>query len=68
MTGPAAEEMDQQEERGYVREGAITLPPVPAPACTFDANRPRLVITHIENTDFKSFAGLQVWFLSALGY
>merc|ERR1740131_99400 len=52
------------EER-YVREGGVTIgdiyiPPPPAPACTLDATGPRLIITHIENENFKSYAGVQV--------
>jgi structural maintenance of chromosome 4 len=62
---PAAPEGTEQEEEAYVREGGVTIgdiyiPPPPAPACTFEANGPRLVITHIENENFKSYAGLQV--------
>lgn len=40
--------------------GGIYIPPRPAPACTMDANGPRLVITHIDNINFKSYAGKQV--------
>ena len=40
--------------------GDIYIPPPPAPACTLDNNGPRLVITHIENENFKSYAGIQV--------
>jgi structural maintenance of chromosome 4 len=67
-----AEAMDQEDEEGYVREGGITIgdiyiPPAPRPACTFDANGPRLVITHIENENFKSYAGLQVIIMHSTG-
>ncbi|XP_042209674.1 structural maintenance of chromosomes protein 4-like [Homarus americanus] len=53
------EEGDEDEERG-IRIGDIYLPPPPLPACTFDSTGPRLVITHIENFFFKSYAGKQV--------
>jgi len=45
---------------GGIRIGDIYIPPPPAPACTMDATGPRLVITHIENEFFKSYAGKQV--------
>eukprot|EP00095_Tigriopus_kingsejongensis_P001146 snap_masked-scaffold628_size122696-processed-gene-0.5 protein:Tk01146 transcript:snap_masked-scaffold628_size122696-processed-gene-0.5-mRNA-1 annotation:"structural maintenance of chromosomes protein 4" len=38
----------------------VYIPPPPPPALTFEADRPRLVITHIENENFKSYAGRQV--------
>ncbi|KAA0200463.1 hypothetical protein HAZT_HAZT006975 [Hyalella azteca] len=53
-------EMEDEEEEGGIRIGDIYLPPPPPPACTFDSNGPRLVITHIENDFFKSYAGKQV--------
>ena len=58
-----AEEMpeeEEEEEEGGIRIGDIYLPPPPPPACTFDSTGPRLVITHIENYFFKSYAGKQV--------
>jgi len=61
----AANGVGEEEEERYVRDGGITIgdiyiPPAPAPAMSFEANGPRLVITHIENENFKSYAGLQV--------
>lgn len=53
------EEADQEEEGG-IRIGDIYLPPPPPPACTFESNGPRLIITHIENENFKSYLGKQV--------
>lgn len=54
------EEDDDDKEEGGIRIGDIYLPPPPPPACTFDSTGPRLVITHIENNFFKSYAGKQV--------
>ncbi|XP_068201013.1 structural maintenance of chromosomes protein 4 [Palaemon carinicauda] len=51
---------EDEEEEGGIRIGDIYLPPPPPPACTFDSTGPRLVITHIENEYFKSYAGRQV--------
>ncbi|XP_067127627.1 structural maintenance of chromosomes protein 4 [Centruroides vittatus] len=54
-------EVDENvEEPGGIRIGDIYIPPPPPPACTFDSNGPRLIITHIENINFKSYAGKQV--------
>ncbi|CAL4126837.1 unnamed protein product [Meganyctiphanes norvegica] len=57
---PMEEEDDHEDEPGGIRIGDIYLPPPPPPACTFDSNGPRLIITHIENEFFKSYAGRQV--------
>jgi len=54
---------DMEEEyipEGGIRIGDIYIPPPPAPACSFDNNGPRMIITHIENDFFKSYAGKQV--------
>ncbi|KAK7075166.1 Structural maintenance of chromosomes protein 4 [Halocaridina rubra] len=51
---------EDEEEQGGIHIGDIYLPPPPPPACTFDSTGPRLVITHIENEFFKSYAGKQV--------
>ncbi|KAF2348276.1 RecF/RecN/SMC N-terminal [Trinorchestia longiramus] len=59
-TAEDVEMEDEEEEEGGIRIGDIYLPPPPPPACTFDSNGPRLVITHIENEFFKSYAGRQV--------
>ncbi|XP_076044466.1 structural maintenance of chromosomes 4-like protein gluon [Oratosquilla oratoria] len=53
-------EDEDEDEEGGIRIGDIYLPPPPPPACTFDSTGPRLVITHIENEFFKSYAGRQV--------
>lgn len=53
---------DDNDEEGGIRIGDIYLPPPPPPACTFDSTGPRLIITHIENEFFKSYAGKQVGF------
>ncbi|XP_026735290.1 structural maintenance of chromosomes protein 4 [Trichoplusia ni] len=47
------------DEEGGVRVGDIYIPPAPKPALTFDTNGPRLIITHIVNENFKSYAGVQ---------
>lgn len=47
------------DEEGGVRIGDIYIPPAPKPALTFDATGPRLIITHIDNENFKSYAGLE---------
>lgn len=55
----AQDEMDDVEEGG-IRIGDIYVPPPPAPACTNDFQGPRLIISHIDNINFKSYAGKQV--------
>merc|ERR1712071_199417 len=62
---PDADMFDEQEEpedveEGGIRIGDIYIPPPPAPACTTGFQGPRLIITHIENEFFKSYAGKQV--------
>lgn len=47
------------DEEGGVRIGDIYIPPAPKPALTFDSTGPRLLITHIVNENFKSYAGVQ---------
>ncbi|CAG9122120.1 unnamed protein product [Plutella xylostella] len=47
------------DEEGGVRIGDIYIPPAPKPALTFDTTGPRLIITHIVNDNFKSYAGVQ---------
>ena len=47
------------DEEGGIRVGDIYIPPAPKPALTFDTNGPRLIITHIVNENFKSYAGVQ---------
>lgn len=52
-------ELDQSDDEGAVRVGDIYIPPAPKPALTFDATGPRMIITHIVNENFKSYAGVQ---------
>lgn len=47
------------DEEGGVRIGDIYIPPAPKPALTFDTTGPRMIITHIVNENFKSYAGVQ---------
>ncbi|KAJ2944935.1 hypothetical protein O0L34_g1831 [Tuta absoluta] len=47
------------DEEGGMRIGDIYIPPAPKPALTFDSQGPRLLITHIVNENFKSYAGVQ---------
>merc|ERR1712062_383935 len=49
-----------RDEDGGIRIDGIYIAPPPPPSLTFEADGPRLVITHIENENFKSYAGLQV--------
>ena len=41
---------------GGTRVGGIFIPPPVKPYCSAESKGPRLVITHIENTNFKSYA------------
>lgn len=47
------------DEEGGIRIGDIYIPPAAKPALTFDSTGPRLIITHIVNENFKSYAGVQ---------
>ena len=49
-----------RDEDGGIHIDGIYIPPPPPPALTFESDRPRLMITHIENEFFKSYAGKQV--------
>jgi structural maintenance of chromosome 4 len=53
------EEDPSSEEEGGLRIGDIYIPPPPKPVCSNEAVGPRLIITHIENENFKSYAGKQ---------
>jgi hypothetical protein len=53
------EELSEDEEGG-LRIGDIYIPPPPNPVCSNEETGPRLIITHIENENFKSYAGKQV--------
>ena len=48
-----------ENEEGGIRIGDIYIPPPPTPACNTEEIGPRLIITHIENVNFKSYAGKQ---------
>jgi len=54
------EEEPSEDEEGGLRIGDIYVPPPPKPVCSSEASGPRLIITHIENENFKSYAGKQV--------
>lgn len=45
------------EEEGGVRVGDVYIPPAAPAQCSVDSIGPRLIITHIENEFFKSYAG-----------
>ena len=51
---------EYRDPDGGIRIDGIYIAPPPPPSLTFEAEGPRLVITHIENENFKSYAGLQV--------
>merc|ERR1712012_1177766 len=46
-----------RDEDGGIHVDGIYIPPPPLPALTFDSTEPRLVITHIDNYNFKSYYG-----------
>lgn len=54
------EEEQSEDEEGGLRIGDIYVPPPPKPVCSSEASGPRLIITCIENENFKSYAGKQV--------
>jgi structural maintenance of chromosome 4 len=49
-----------EDEEGGLRIGDIYVAPPPKPVCSSETSGPRLIITHIENENFKSYAGRQV--------
>jgi hypothetical protein len=49
-----------EDEEGWIYIDGLKIAPPPAPALTFDNDGPRLIITHIECHNFKSYAGTQV--------
>ena len=51
---------EYREADGGIRIDDIYIAPPPPPSLTFEADGPRLIITHIENENFKSYAGVQV--------
>ena len=48
--------ISEDEEGGY-RVGDIYIPPPIKPYCSAESKGPRLIITKIENQNFKSYAG-----------
>ncbi|XP_067015599.2 structural maintenance of chromosomes protein 4 [Anabrus simplex] len=54
------EDRGESDEEGGFRFDDIYIPPPYRPACTFDSTGPRLIVTSIENENFKSYAGRQV--------
>lgn len=51
---------DFSDEEGGLRVDGIYIPPPAQPTCSMQTTGPRLIITHIENYFFKSYAGKQV--------
>lgn len=51
---------DFSDEEGGIRVEGIYIPPPAQPVCSMHTTGPRLIITHIENYFFKSYAGKQV--------
>lgn len=49
-----------EDEEGGIHIDGLYIAPPPPPALTFDNKGPRLIITHIECHNFKSYAGTQV--------
>ncbi|KAK8719739.1 hypothetical protein OTU49_013812, partial [Cherax quadricarinatus] len=58
--GPQGVEVEEDEIETGIQIGDIYVPPPPPSACSLDNTGPRLIITHIENEFFKSYAGRQV--------
>jgi structural maintenance of chromosome 4 len=54
------EEDTSEDEEGGLRIGDIYIPPPPNPVCSNETTGPRLIITHIENLNFKSYGGKNV--------
>lgn len=54
------DEEPSEDEEGGLRIGDIYVPPPPKPVCSSETSGPRLIITHIEIENFKSYAGKQV--------
>merc|ERR1712156_596249 len=48
---------EYRDPDGGIRIDGIYIAPPPPPSLTFEADGPRLVITHIENENFKSYYG-----------
>ena len=56
---PDLTELKRDDDGGIHVGSNVYIPPPPPPALTFDSDKPRLIITHIENENFKSYAGKQ---------
>ncbi|XP_073991511.1 structural maintenance of chromosomes 4-like protein gluon isoform X2 [Rhodnius prolixus] len=52
-------ELEDEGEGGRII-GGVYIPPPPIPVCSVENIGPRLIITHIVNINFKSYAGRQV--------
>lgn len=50
----------EDEEEGGTRIAGVYIPPAPPAVCSSESIGPRLIITHIANENFKSYAGRQV--------
>jgi hypothetical protein len=63
---PPPDESGSEDEDGIVMEeggtrfGDVYVPPAPPAFCSSGNTGPRLIITHIVNENFKSYAGRQV--------
>lgn len=58
--GNFEEDDTHSDEEGGIRIGDIYIPPPPPATTGVDLSGPRLIITHIENENFKSYAGKTV--------
>ena len=56
----SSEDDEVYEEAGGIKIGDVYVPPMPAAYCSSESHGPRLVISHIVNENFKSYAGRQV--------
>ncbi|CAG0908332.1 unnamed protein product, partial [Cyprideis torosa] len=50
----------EMEPGGRMVDDIIYIPPPPPPSLTFDEGSPRLIISHITNDNFKSYAGKHI--------
>ncbi|XP_068137028.1 structural maintenance of chromosomes protein 4 [Hyperolius riggenbachi] len=57
---PAQESPNEAVDNRSLEEILSSIPPPPPPAMTNEAGAPRLMITHIVNQNFKSYAGEQI--------
>jgi structural maintenance of chromosome 4 len=54
------EEEPSENEEGGLKIVDIYVPPPPKPVRSSETSGPRLIITHIDNENFKSYSGKQV--------